>query len=338
MEIKKATLWLFDKINSNNNNRHKRLRRRKTAIKVDMERPNEAAFTNDNSSDDGHIVFQLDDLYNIIEFDLDNSYTKIGNRIFKQTKGCPIGGLLSSFLANSTCAHHEWTFMQNEPQLTKHIRGIRQMDDLMIWIAHNRSDKNGGRNTRMIKDIILNKLYKGGLEAEEEDPVTNNDTKCIHNFAGHEIHTHKNLDDIFTTTLNPNKESIWNQGIQHKKRFPHKESYTNTHVKTGNIIGSIHRLREQNTYRNHFSNCIIDLAKELKCIGYSTQIIKKCLYRLNKQDDWKIMMRSSIARILQKKILKNLPTNRPDPTEATRTTPSKVEIDRSRKRIIRFNL
>lgn len=316
-EIRKAALWLFEKIQmSQTKTKHGRtLRKRKTLIKVDLHAPFKAQFTTNNAVDSECVIFNLNDLYTIIDFDLRNTYTTIGNQIFKQNEGCPMGGLLSSFYGNTTCAFHENNFLNNEP-LARNIWGIRQMDDLTLFIAHDKSDPKRITNNNYIRNQITNNVYKGGLEAEIQEPEIDTDGKYVHQFAGHEIHTHKNLSDIYTTTYNVNRTSIRETGTQTKTRYPNMYTYTNQHSKNGNIIGSIHRIRTQNTYRIDFTEALQDLIAELKCINYTTTTIKNCIYKLTRQDEWKTILEPILAE-LTKTIAKNRVTNK------TRTTPKK---------------
>jgi hypothetical protein len=320
-EIKKATLWLFDKIqHSQNGTTHngRNLRKRRTLIKVDLTSPNRAQFTTNHSVDSDCVIFTLDDLFSIIEFDLENTYTSIGNQLFKQHKGCPMGGLLSSFYANTTCAYHENTYLSTNP-LAPHMWGIRQMDDLTLFVAHTAGDPSIHANNASILWQVKNHVYKGGLKAEIQEPEMDTDDKYIHKFAGHEIHTHKDLSRIYTTTLNDNKTSI-HEGYQKKVRYPDMYTYTNQHTKIGNIIGSIHRIRTQNTYREDFNEAMEDLILELQCIHYSPTMIKKCIYKLARQESWKIMLNSNIRTLTQHLKPHNTNTNT---HSKVRTTPNK---------------
>ena len=320
-EIRKAVMWLFDNIQSGSaktSNKHKRLlRKRPILIKVDLTAPYKASFTSNSITDENSVVFTLADLYSIIEFDLDNTYTTIGNQLFKQLKGCPMGGMLSSFYGNVTCAFHEHTYLTHEP-LAKHIWGIRQMDDLTLFIAHDLNDPNIEAHNTRIKFDIQHNVYKGGLEAEIQPPDADTAVKYIHKFAGHEIHTHKDLSDIYTTTLNENKDSVRLYKRQAKVRYPNMFTYTNKHCKTGNIVGSIHRIRAQNTYRRDFTTAIDDLIAELKCINYTDSFIKKCLFRLAKQACWHEMLADNLIPLLR-----SSRTHQSSPQHNTRTTPKK---------------
>ncbi len=83
---------------------------------------------------------------------------------------------------------------------------------------------------------ITEEMYKGGLEAEIEEPEVETKKKFINHFAGLEIHTSKNFEDIYTRTLNPNRESIRKGRGQKKIRYPYSDTYANKHIKSGFII------------------------------------------------------------------------------------------------------
>lgn len=317
-EIRKATLWLLDQIQASRDKttiNGRDLRRRKTLIKVDLDSPNKASFTTNTAVDSKCVIFSLDDLYSIVDFDLNNTYATVGNQIFKQNEGCPMGGLLSSFYGNTTCAYHENQFLNKEP-LARQIYGIRQMDDLTLFIAHARNDPHTEHDSIRIRHLIEKEVYQGGLEAELQEPDLDTPEKYIHKFAGHEIHTHKNLSDIYTTTLNENKASVRATGKQVKVRYPNMFTYTNQHSKTGNIIGSIHRIRTQNTYRKDFTEAIGDLILELQGINYTRNTIKKCIYRLAKQDAWRTMLDETITNLTGSKRKTSVGSH-------TRTSPNK---------------
>jgi hypothetical protein len=258
------------------------------------------------------------DLLDIIEFDLANTYTSVGNQVFKQHKGCPMGGMLSSFYGNATCAYHENTYLNSTPY-ANHIWGIRQMDDLTLFIAHSLDDTDAPHNVEVIKNDIEHNVYKGGLEAEVQPPDEDTPTKVMHKFAGHEVHVYKDMTDIYTTTLNENKIAIRTTGRQAKLRYPNMHTYTNHHVKMGNITGSIHRIREQNTHRHHFTEAIDDLIAELISIGYSNTLIRKCMFKLTGQAGWATMLEQNIHKLYGKVDTKHTAGE----GKTTRTTPKK---------------
>jgi DNA-binding transcriptional regulator YhcF (GntR family) len=195
-----------------------------------------------------------------------------------------------------------------------------------VILGHEKNDTDAKKNCERIKNQIEKNAYKGGLEAEVEKPTVDTERKYVHHFAGHEIHTMKDFSNIYTTTLNVNKEAIRNGEPQLKKRYPHNDTYINTHSKHGNIIGSIHRIREQNTFREHFTESIIDFINELRSIGYKKHTVKKCFYKLARQDKWAVMLKDSIRELSQQNWPTATSTAKQTNRNSTHTTPSKQEM------------
>jgi len=295
-EIKQALLWLLSHVHTNSTEKvagTRDLRKRNIYIRVEKTSPFEVTYTNSPHSTEDTTTFTLSDLYQIAEFDLEHSYSVVGNQRFKQTNGCPIGRLLSALYGNLTCAFHEWQFLSNTKltHLTKHIEGIRQMDDLIIFIGHKQKGERTKRDRRKIKTYVAQHLYKGGLEAEIEEPFFKNKQKIINHFAGHEIHTNRDLSDIYTKTLNTNRESIIEHGKQTKIRYPYNDTYANPHIKSGFIIGALCNIKATCTYRHHFTQASLDLTKELTAIGYKKNYILKVIEKLAHTDEqWKIIL------------------------------------------------
>ena len=97
-------------------------------------------------------------------------------------------------------------------------------------------------------------------------------------------------------------------------------TYTNHHVKIGNITGSIHRIREQNTYLHHFTEAIDDLVAELKSIDYSATLIRECMFKLAGQAGWATMLDQNIRKLCG---TEDVQSNTAGGRKNTRTTPKK---------------
>ena len=184
------------------------LRKRQIYIHVETTSPYTAKRTTQAYSDGNSIVFSLNDLQEIIDFDLDNTFTSIGDQLFKQFKGCPMGGLLSAFYANVTCAYHENCFMNTHPQLASQIEGIRQMDDLLLFIVST-NPTTAKTDIKKMTQKLQHEIYKGGLTVELQEPDTVSDTGVMHKFAGHEVHTRTKLSDIYSTTPTKINSQCW---------------------------------------------------------------------------------------------------------------------------------
>jgi hypothetical protein len=227
------------------------------------------------------------DLLNIYKLGLQYSFTISRGEISYQHKGCPIGGYLSAFYANTVCAYHEYKYMTSLKHTAKKIYGIRQMDDLLIWIATKKGNKGSYKQaTRMKKQILRNNgVYLGGLELEEETVKTiwiKKEKHYIHEFSGTEIKVRAQNPTMTCKTLNKNKHSIAKNEGQIIARYPPWESYTTQQSKRGVIIGTLHRIEQQNSTIELAAHSMLDNYKEYRAIGYATTFYVNVLQKITK--------------------------------------------------------
>ena len=255
-----------------------------------------------NGDDTATITFkQLMDIYTL---DLDYSFTTCQGSIQYQKIGCPIGGYLSAFYANTVCAYHEWQYINSLKQNHTKIYGIRQMDDLLVWIAMKKHDKNSHDEAIRMKQYILQKngVYKGGLELEEEHVKTvskHGQSYYVHDFAGVEITIRKKHPTAISKTLNKSRDGIKRFQTQTKIRYPPWLSYTSKQSKRGVIIGTLHRTAEQNTTTALAVQSMLENYEEYKAIGYPDNFYTGTLRKMTKVKDTKI---AEIAQRTRRKI------------------------------------
>ena len=184
---------------------------------------------------------------------LEFTYSTVGQNILKQKQGCPIGGILSSFYANLYCAKQEYDYItKNSLDRKDRIYGIRQVDDLVMWVAFDRTRGSSQTEAEEIlremfdKETQESSVYSHGLTIEEEG-FELVDRNFQTDFAGTVISGNTNAELFGCTTLNKNWESLQSDGIQKKARYPPAISYIHDRTKLGVIIGSILRIATQNT-------------------------------------------------------------------------------------------
>ena len=138
---------------------------------------------------DDEYTFAIDGLINIVTVDLANAYQCRGKDILNQIHGCPIGGFLSAIYANVKCAFDEHMFLNKIGTLRNRLFGIRQMDDLLLFIAYKDNDHLSLTEAHTLKKHVLaiNVTYKGGLELEEQECVKANKYISVHKFSGNLI-------------------------------------------------------------------------------------------------------------------------------------------------------
>ena len=157
-----------------------------------MEKSYPRIYISREKGDKNSWTFDVSDIMTIINLDLATAYQTKGQDIYIQKNGCPMGGLLSAIYANIKCAYDEVNFIHRIGMKHNKFFGIRQMDDLILWIAYTKNDKKSYNEALLLKNTILtpNKVYTGGLELEEQDYVHISDHYTVHKFAGTVIHCH----------------------------------------------------------------------------------------------------------------------------------------------------
>lgn len=221
--------------------------------------------------------------------DLKFSYAKAKGILYYQKIGCPIGGYLSAFYANTVCAFHEWKFLVAQGQLENRICGIRQMDDLMVWIATEKGNRMSTNFAHKMKKLILkqNGVYKGGLELEEEEVAEiryNEKNYYLHHFAGTELLIRKTDPIMSCRTLNKNRTNIERNETQTIVRYPPWQTYVNKTTLKGVIIGNIYRIIEQCSNHRIAIECILENYKEYRAINYPKYFYQSTVRKLQKRE------------------------------------------------------
>ena len=249
------------------------------------------------------ITFTFDDLMSVVNTDLEYTYSTVGTTILKQKLGCPIGGNLSSFYANLYCAKQEYEFI-TRPTLNRkdRIHGIRQIDDVILWVAYDTTSKASEIEAeKLLLEVHPNPnqtktsnstVYADGLTVKRE-PIkiyTKNAQRYFQtDFAGMRI-TGKlkpNQSTDFTCeTLNKNWKHLKSTGKQKVAKYPPNISYIHDRIKNGVMIGSMIRMKTQNSTQNLLHKHIARNLYEMKAIGYKQDLLEQTLLKLKKKPGW----------------------------------------------------
>ena len=117
--------------------------------------------------------------------------------------------------ANIKCMYDEKTFIHNLGTQARRIYAIRQVDDLIMWIAYNREDSK----TRMWaeekkEEIIKGALYKGGLVLEEQEVDLSVQGEQRRKFCGTWVVRKDEENEMWVIPRNVNEESLIQEGRQ----------------------------------------------------------------------------------------------------------------------------
>ena len=280
--IKDAINWLLHKVLDNGKTRKRNL----CYFIMEKSYPNKI-YLSRARGDKTAWSFDIADIMSIVNLDLDTAYQTKGQDIYIQKNGCPMGGLLSAIYANVKCAYDEVNFIHRIGMRHNKFFGVRQMDDLILWIAYTKGDNNSHNEALSLKNMILtpNQVYTGGLELEEQDYTRVSSTYTVHKFAGTVIHCHY-WDKIHFVvhTLNRNSDSI-RDNYQRYPRYINATSNTAPQYKKSVIIGSLFRFFHQSQNEGLLKFTIWENFLEMRICGYNTLHYVTCLVHMTKYDN-----------------------------------------------------
>lgn len=191
-------------------------------------------------------IYPIENILNILEFLVKNSYVSLGNAIFHQINGIPQGGHSSGFLANLTCHSHERQWVEKFPWHSLQYLIFRYMDDFGIT--------NAGYFQDMYRDIYPEStginLIPNKVKPHPERLVQCKllDTLIFVDLKG-EVHV----------TLH-DKRADYDFFVN---RFPDIASTASLHQSISSFYGEIVRLFRLNTHSEGFFDNVADVAAYL---------------------------------------------------------------------------
>jgi hypothetical protein len=257
-----------------------------------------------SSAREEYAIFSFDDLIMLMNLDLDHSHFTMGNSIWVQVEGCPIGGFLSTGLALTKCIHDEFRYLTSLGNSSQRIRGIRQVDDLLLMIQYNANKRwtvdwvlkvlkdfgiNANFNTKAKKFIINmdspceQKVYTGGLELEYEKPAQTEKSWLV-KYAGTDICIGKKVED--GVTLAPHFRN-WDQvklsQTQDVPRLPPTSSHTSRQILKGSVHGLLHSFRTISSDEDILERSVMKLYTEcsIPSMGYPMSFFTSSLRNLS---------------------------------------------------------
>ena len=203
--------------------------------------------------------------------------------------------------------------MKKHEENGKHrIYGIRQVDDLIMWVSYEKGNKHSEKQADNIIKELLNtetkasEVYKDGLTLTEEEITTKiqkGKRTFRTEFAGTIIKGEMTAENFTTQTLNKNWYTIRLLNKQRLPKLPHYMSYIHSRIKKAVITGMMIRLDTQNSneklLRKHFARSIL----ELRSISYTESFISNALSTLHKRPSWRnrlLWMRKLITAICKR--------------------------------------
>jgi ribosomal protein L19 len=282
-EIMKALSWLFGEVGKMKKDQGRELRTNRRYVTVRREEPHLVRWGR-AANDEATACFSLEELKLCVEMDLKWCYLSVGEVVMKQGNGAPIGGMMSRFYGDLVCSYHEWQMIKRMGKGSRRVYGIRQVDDLIMMQAVRRGDaQSQAEGERLWKEVRGDegerKVYKGGLEIEEEE-VVDNEKQRVHEFAGTILSIRKDGKSFEARTRNKNWKSLMENGRQEKHRYPSKGSYVSTMIKEGVMVGSLARIPTQCYPEKLAVTCLLQDAVEWVSVGYELADYRRCVRRM----------------------------------------------------------
>ena len=313
-QILEAVDWMFDLLKNHPTHRSRRCKTKnlvqvskvKCALKDGRMRYHTS--WHHSASRDEYTIFSFKDLKEIITMDLDHSHFIIGNKIFVQIQGCPIGGYLSAPLAVLKCIHDEVKFLASLRQ-PERLYGIRQVDDLLLLILHEK-DNIGDEITHSLRRFRhlsednkgVNPVYTGGLQLEEEE--VSGDTRFSDIlFAGSDLKIGKETHlGMHAAPHFKNWEFIQKGRRQRFPRLPPNNSYMHGRTREVTIRGMLCLFKTQSSDNDALELAVHKLLEECK---YPRRIFNKSLNILASRSPhtWKGIYKRFNNREVSRKIL-----------------------------------
>ena len=256
-------------------------RGRKKYILVPKNRRDKARFTDNNKPGKTYYIITTDTIYKFIKWSLQNQYFILGDTVYKQHIGLPMGLGISAPLANILAIIDMENFAKNE-KTYKQTGIIRYVDDINMMITYNKEDELNDITQKIFNE---GQLFKPPLRLIREYPK-----KDGHHFLETIITpTHNNNFNI--SFNNKNKHHIkWNR-IRFKKLTTNNSNEENK-MFYNKLIATFHRMlricpTQNEDNENTMARCILEYIHETLLHQIPIRIISAALtYMAQKfQDD-----------------------------------------------------
>ena len=269
--IRKAVRWLLDCV-------RKTSRRKEVSIPISkIEGKTHLGRTGD--ADSKRINFTFDELLEIVDFDLDNTYFKVGDTMLQQKVGIPMGSPLSPALAQIICAFYESNTIKQARSagITNEVDGVRYVDDLTAVIYYDPSSPLSTSNAYDLSKRIQYG-YHPNMELEVED------TDEPFKFLSSMIRINKKTCKIRAKFHNKNTAQIKHSKPQLFLTYQHFESFAPVRQKSSVVISTIHRIGNACNSVQYAQKAFNLLCLELKGLRYPDKIILRALRRVRNKD------------------------------------------------------
>jgi hypothetical protein len=261
--IMEAFDWLVDTVTPQYRRKH---------ISV-PKRARKGAHMGCNYNSASFITFSLQEIRDIVKFDLDNAIFTVGETTMKQNIGIPMGSPISPVLAVLVCAYSEAKFKEAiamDPTFDRNVYGARYVDDAIFVVGYNTDVPNDQQKAADTIDYVVKHGYPDKLTLEC-DPDQNY-IKMLESV----IDT-TSIGDIRLRFWHKNAEAVADRDTQKFVKYQHFDSFSPYTAKRGVLISTLIRMRAASSTRDGLVSAIPGFVKELRNLNYPLGIIRSAV-------------------------------------------------------------
>jgi hypothetical protein len=220
------------------------------------------------------VNFNIDDIVDIVKFDLENAIFTVGDTILKQKIGIPMGSPISPILAILVCAYSENVFTNNNKYEDRRVLGTRYVDDAKFLTVYRKSDENDFVKACETLRNVSKTCYHKNLEVECDPDQTN--IKMLESI----VHWPESGNMFTAEFWHKNKDSISTRGRQTFVKFQRADSFSPSTSKKGVLISTFMRIRNASSDEQEFLKALPAIFKELRILQYSLSTVNRVIDRM----------------------------------------------------------
>jgi hypothetical protein len=242
-----------------------------------------------NRFETDHISFEQ--IFDVVDFDIRNAFFTVGDQIFHQINGAPIGGVLSTAEAIATCAAAEFKWLSSLGADARYLSAIRYVDDLCGIVAYRKGDQQSYSNAQALLHDLQHNCYPGGLVLKEEK-IDQGQFRFLETLVT------VAQDKISASFFSKNIDEICKTGSQKFYTLQSSWSYSSRKSKLGVIVARLSAI-------NNNTNSSLDLFRavglfliELRLLGYGSKIMRQACSRMQRHtggDIWSLITRFLVS-------------------------------------------
>lgn len=272
--IREAVRWLLNSVGTST-------RRRSVSVPTSKVAGGDVHLTSGQSgdADTKRITITFEDILEIVDFDLNNTYFRVGDRVLQQKVGIPMGSPLSPALAQIVCAYYEYHTLKRARRIGigNQVEGVRYVDDLTAVIYYDPTSLPSKINAELLANMI-----QFGYHPKMELEVENTDLPF--KFLSSILEVEKSTCKFEAKFHNKNLTQIKRRQPQLFPTYQHFHSYAPTRQKSSVVISSIHRIGNACNSVHSVQKAFNNLFVELRQLKYPTHIIRNALWRVQSTD------------------------------------------------------